>query len=165
MTPKVGNAEYQRQRRASDPSYAQRSREQSLAAKRRRKGVCERCGGVTRYNGHGSGTSRVCAGCNAQLNRDARRWTTETIVRAFRRFHAETGRVPRALDAQGTPESAMLRLSGRPSLEDAHHPRSRSRSSTRRHLSRSNDRSSQPALHPHCTLAWPHGTNGERTRA
>src|ERR1051325_9741266 len=44
-------AAYERHRRAPDPAYAQRSREQSLAAKRRRRGVCEVCGGATAYNG------------------------------------------------------------------------------------------------------------------
>lgn len=107
-------AEYQRARRLADPEYAERSRQQSLAAKRRRRGVCERCGGETKYNGRTTpGPSSVCAKCVAQQNHDERRWTRDTIARSFRRFHDETGRVPRAGDAMGPHESSVLRLSGR----------------------------------------------------
>lgn len=107
-------AEYQRRRRETDPAYAQRQRELSLAAKRRRRGVCETCGGVTRYNGHTvAGASRICANCNSQKNHDERHWTQATILRSFGRFLAETGRVPRAADAMGPMESVVLRYSGR----------------------------------------------------
>ena len=107
-------SDYQRRRRAADPEYAQRSREQSRAAKRRRRGVCEVCGGVTRYNGKTTnGPSRLCAKCLAEKNHSERRWTKETIMRAFGRFEDETGRVPRAADARGPCESLALRLSGR----------------------------------------------------
>lgn len=114
MTPKIGSAEYQRQLRANNPEYAERSRQQSLAAKRRRRGSCERCGAETKYNGHTvNGPSKVCAACIAKENHEQRRWTRETIMRAFRRFQAETGRTPRALDAQGPQEAVVTRLSGR----------------------------------------------------
>lgn len=106
--------EYKRRRRALDPEYAQRSREQSLAAKRRRRGVCELCGGETRYNGNRiNGPSSICAACNVKRNHEERRWTRETIVRAFRRFHAELGRQPTTADSMGTCESLVLGLSGR----------------------------------------------------
>lgn len=108
------SADYKRRRRATDPEYAQRSRELSLAAKRRRRGVCEKCGGATKYNGHTvNGASRICAKCSAQANHDERHWTQTTIIRAFGRFLQETGRVPRAADAMGPCESLVLSLSGR----------------------------------------------------
>lgn len=113
MSNRDYQAEYKRWRRANDPEYAQRSREQSLAAKRRRRGVCERCGGETKYNGHGIGVSKVCADCSRQEQHDERHWTRERIVRAFIRFRDETGRVPRVDDAHGPCESIVIRLSGR----------------------------------------------------
>ena len=108
------NAEYQRRRRAADPEYAERQRELSRAAKRRRIGVCERCGGETRYNGvTNNGPSTVCGACIAEQNHAERRWTKETIVRAFIRFRDETGRTPRCADVQGLSESQVLKFSGR----------------------------------------------------
>lgn len=53
-------------RRVVDPEFAQRDREWSAAAKQRRRGVCERCGGETRYAGKGStanGCARLCEAC------------------------------------------------------------------------------------------------------
>ena len=108
------SAEQRRLRYASDPEYAQRCREHSLAAKRKRRGVCEKCGGETMYNGKTTnGPSKICAKCLAQQIHEERHWTRETIVRSFLRFHAETGRAPRALDSQGLYESVCLRVSGR----------------------------------------------------
>lgn len=107
------HADYNRRRRASDLAYAERQRQLSLAAKRRRKGVCERCRGETRYNGKTvPGASRICSDCYREERYENRRWTRETIVRAFRRFQDETGRVPRAADAMGPHESIVARLSG-----------------------------------------------------
>lgn len=60
------HAEYMRELRARDPEYAERLRQQSRDAKRRRRGVCTRCGGETRYSGHG--VSQVCATCNGELS-------------------------------------------------------------------------------------------------
>ena len=37
------HADYERRRRREDPAYAERQRQLSLAAKRRRRGVCEVC--------------------------------------------------------------------------------------------------------------------------
>lgn len=109
-----GNAEYQRLRRLTDPAYAQRSREQSAAAKRRRRGVCEVCGGETRYNGVATnGPSRICATCQRARQHESRRWTKATIIRSFIRFRDATGRTPRSRDAQGPQESQVLRLSGK----------------------------------------------------
>jgi hypothetical protein len=45
----------------------ERDRVLSWEAKQRRRGTCERCGGVTRYNGHSvNGPSRICTSCNAR---------------------------------------------------------------------------------------------------
>lgn len=113
----MSSREYQiayKRRRRLDPEYAQRSREQSLDAKRRRKGICTVCGGETRYNGHTVvGTSEVCGKCHRARQHEGRKWTQERIMRAFKRFRAETGRVPRCSDVTGLCESQVLRLSGR----------------------------------------------------
>lgn len=50
-------------RRLVDPGFAERMRVLSLAAKGRRTGVCESCGAVTRYGGHGGTVSRLCRVC------------------------------------------------------------------------------------------------------
>lgn len=49
----------------ANEASAQRSRESSLAAKRRRRGACEDCGAETRYAGHESDVSRWCRSCAA----------------------------------------------------------------------------------------------------
>ena len=65
--------------------------------KRRLTGVCERCDGVTRYNGHGGNVvSRVCAACQQELNRASKVWTREAVVDAIQRFAAAHGRPPLA---------------------------------------------------------------------
>lgn len=51
-------------RRWLNPAVAEASRQRSAAAKRRRTGTCERCGGETRYNGHTAGVSRICDACH-----------------------------------------------------------------------------------------------------
>ncbi len=106
-------ADYQRRRRAEDPAYAERSREQSRLAKQRRRGKCKICGGETRYNGVSSkGASHICAGCSHEKQHEERKWTRERIIRAFQRFQAATGRTPRVSDKQGIHESQVLRFSG-----------------------------------------------------
>ncbi len=107
------HADYQRRRRAADPAYAERCREQSRLAKQRRRGKCNVCGGETRYNGVGvNGASDICASCSREKQHEERKWTPERIIRAFQRFQAETGRPPRASDKQGIYESQVLRFSG-----------------------------------------------------
>ncbi len=106
-------ADYQRRRRAEDPEYAERSRELSRQAKQRRRGICEVCGAETKYNGIGiNGASRICATCSHEKQHEERKWTRERIIRAFQRFHAETGRVPRTSDKIGLYESQVARFSG-----------------------------------------------------
>ncbi len=106
-------ADYQRRRRAADPEYAERQRELSRLAKQRRKGVCEVCGGETRYNGRTTkDTSDICAGCSREKQHEERKWTRERIIRAFQRFQAATGRTPRVADKLGIYESQVLRFSG-----------------------------------------------------
>ncbi len=106
-------ADYQRFRRAADPAYAERCREQSRRAKQRRRGVCNVCGGETRYNGQGiNGASDICSPCARQKQHQERKWTRERIIRAFQRFHTETGRVPRTSDKIGLYESQVARYSG-----------------------------------------------------
>ena len=114
MSSREWQAEYKRRRRAEDPAYAQRSREQSLAAKRRRRGVCAICGGETKYNGkRTNGPSTICGTCFRSRQHAERRWTPDTIIRSFQRFRDATGRTPRALDAHGPHESLVLRISGK----------------------------------------------------
>lgn len=55
-------------RRIINPERAERDRQLSRAAKRRRTGTCRECGGVTRYNGqHGKAVSDLCKNCNNAL--------------------------------------------------------------------------------------------------
>ncbi len=106
-------SDYQRRRRAEDPAYAERCREQSRLAKQRRRGKCEVCGGETRYNGVSTkGASDICASCFREKQHEERKWTRERIIRAFQRFQAATGRTPRVSDKQGIHESQVLRFSG-----------------------------------------------------
>ncbi len=105
-------ADYQRRRRAEDPEYAERCRQGSRAAKQRRRGTCEVCGGETRYNGRTTnGPSRICGDCLRLGQHEDRKWTRETIMRSFRRFKRETGRTPRASDVLGLYDSQVLRFS------------------------------------------------------
>ncbi len=106
-------ADYQRRRRAEDPAYAERCREQSRLAKQRRRGTCKVCGGETRYNGVAvNGASGICSPCARQKQHDERKWTRERIILAFQRFQAATGRTPRVADKLGIYESQVLRFSG-----------------------------------------------------
>lgn len=60
-------------RRIVDPEFAQRDRALSAAAKRRRRGVCERCGGETRYAGNGTtanGCARLCEACGKETAKE-----------------------------------------------------------------------------------------------
>lgn len=60
-------------RRILSPEYAERMRQLSREAKRRRTGTCEKCGTETRYNGHAHVTSRLCLPCAAAASGLARR--------------------------------------------------------------------------------------------
>lgn len=58
-------------RRLLDPEFAERQRRMSHDAKRRRVGVCERCGAETRYNGKTTrGPSSLCKFCGEATNAD-----------------------------------------------------------------------------------------------
>ncbi len=50
-------------RRLVVPGYTEHLRVLSLEAKRRRTGICVDCGAITRYAGHGQGTSKRCVRC------------------------------------------------------------------------------------------------------
>lgn len=51
-------------RRYVDDDYCARNLRDSLAAKKRRRGVCEKCGGETLYNGRTiNGPSKICKTC------------------------------------------------------------------------------------------------------
>lgn len=53
--------------RRLNPEYAERQRFNARQWKQRQRGRCERCGGVTRYNGHDRHVSRFCAECSGEM--------------------------------------------------------------------------------------------------
>ena len=55
------------------PDYAEAGRVEARERKRRMTGICEDCGGVTRYNGHGERVSRRCAACGLRLSGEAQK--------------------------------------------------------------------------------------------
>lgn len=58
-------------RRYVDEGFRARNLADSREAKKRRTGICEICGGETRYNGHaGRPVSEICAACNVSLIRE-----------------------------------------------------------------------------------------------
>lgn len=50
--------------RAENRESYQRELATARALKRTYVGICEKCGGATRYNGGATRTSRICAACN-----------------------------------------------------------------------------------------------------
>lgn len=97
----------------------QRYREQSNAAKQRRRGVCERCGGETRYNGHRdkanpNGVSRLCSSCNqddAAARARARRGTGSLNSQILSMLQAHPMRMSEIRDALGiTSEHTVVTL-------------------------------------------------------
>ena len=91
--------------RIVDPDYAERTRQQSNAAKRRRVGICKRCGGETRYNGHSvNGASRICASCHRELERTPeyqerlQKWPARRIIAAIQDWAAIYGEPPAVKD-------------------------------------------------------------------
>jgi len=81
-------------RRIVLPEYAERSRIDARANKRRRTGICRECGGKTRYNGRGKATSGLCAACNYRLAHELRCWTRETVIAAIQEWAREHGGLP-----------------------------------------------------------------------
>lgn len=73
-----------------DPEFAQRQRELSSAAKRKRKGSCA-CGASLAYDNSGG----VCTRCR---NAARRIWTRESIIDAIQRFASVHGRPPVATE-------------------------------------------------------------------
>ena len=86
-------------RRLVNPAQAERDRVLSRAAKKRRAGVCEDCGGPTRYGGrNGQPVSSVCARCNRARGLASRIWTREAVISALQSWAAEHGRTPTSKD-------------------------------------------------------------------
>ena len=93
-------------RRWVDPASAEKALAASRRSKAARRGVCEDCGGETRYGGHRlkGGVSRICAAC--QLKRlnspeaiaERTVWPIESIIEAIQRWGAEHGEPPRIRD-------------------------------------------------------------------
>lgn len=78
------------------PEKRERDRQQTNAAKHRRRGTCERCGGETKYSGKGGeGVSRVCIKCAPD---EYRKWDEAAIISAMRRWEATHGRQPVSRD-------------------------------------------------------------------
>lgn len=102
-------------------SYAQALVEDPDGAKaaRRKAGYqrpCTNCGILlTGSNGRAAGTG-LCGPCHAEASR---RWTPDTIVAEFRRFHAETGRPPSTTDAMFESPSVASRMSRKRQEEHA----------------------------------------------
>lgn len=84
--------------RVINPDLAERTRQQSLEAKRRRHGVCVDCGGKTKYNGHNGAVSARCAACQTAKQMASRVWTAEAVIEAIQRFARLNGRPPTAVD-------------------------------------------------------------------
>lgn len=83
--------------RWTDEAYAERQRIEARDRKRAARGVCQDCGGETRYSGRdGRRVSDRCAACQRLLAHAERKWTAETVVAAIRRFAAANGRPPAA---------------------------------------------------------------------
>ena len=84
-----------------DPDYNERQLHLSREAKRRRQGICESCGGPTRYSGGRNGRpiiSRRCAACSLERALASRIWTREAVIEAITRWVIEHGRPPSATD-------------------------------------------------------------------
>lgn len=87
----------------ADPVYAEQSRRASREAKRRRTGVCARCGGETRYAGKSSAVADVCASCAPDAYRI---WDETAVIASIRRWAAKHGAPPTAGDwLVPTPEN------------------------------------------------------------
>ena len=80
-------------RRWVNPEYDEAQRKASLARKKKMTGICEVCGGKTKYNGHGgnNSVSRICATCSRA---NQRYWTREKIIEAIQRWTREHDGVP-----------------------------------------------------------------------
>jgi len=77
----------------------ERDRLSSREAKRRRTGICEVCGEMTRYNGHGRrprDVSRICYICSARRNAAAQRGTGSHGAAVLK--HLRRVRVARAVE-------------------------------------------------------------------
>jgi len=115
-----------------NPEYAERSRAVAREWKRSQKGVCEKCGGVTRYSGHGRSVSTRCVPCTQE---DSKYWTRARIIAAMQEWAREHGHRPSAVDwrasGDGHPASSTVVMSGEfaswaDAVEAAGFPRPRS---------------------------------------
>lgn len=93
------------ERRARDLSATAEKLEMERQASRAYKqnltdnSKCIDCGGKTSYAGvQGRRISIRCRKCAAIYGRSTRKWTTEAVVDAIRRFHAANGRPPTATE-------------------------------------------------------------------
>ncbi len=95
-------------RRWVDPDFRKRDLAVSLAAKKRRTGTCVDCGAVTRYGGHGRGTSERCPPCGAiYAGQQKTIWTAERVIEAIQLWAAEHGGEPPA-QPDWSPTNARL---------------------------------------------------------
>jgi hypothetical protein len=76
-------------RRWVDPAYDEEMRRSADERKRGYGGICEDCGGPTKYNGHNKMlVSKICAKCNLKPGR-RRYWTRERVIEAIQRWARE----------------------------------------------------------------------------
>jgi len=90
-------------RRWLDPDFNERILRLSREAKRRRRGICEDCGGETRYAGgpgpgrkHRPIISKLCAACSLRRDLDSKVWTREAVIESIQRWAKEHGRPPKS---------------------------------------------------------------------
>ena len=80
-------------RRLLTDGDAEKMRVQAREAKRRRVGVCEDCGGPTRYSGKSS-MPRICSDCSHARERAAKVWTREAVITAIQKWAEQHGAPP-----------------------------------------------------------------------
>lgn len=104
-----------------NPDARERDRILSNEAKRRRTGVCQVCGGPTRYHGHGKTVGDLCHDCQVKTrlnSEDAlakrRKGTDEELLDAIRNWHELHGEIPLLRDwtpkIEGWPSSRLIQL-------------------------------------------------------
>src|SRR3990172_857896 len=82
-------------RRWVNPEAAEKDRQYSREAKRRRTGICKDCGGQTPYHGkRGKTVSDLCRACSLERDLASKVWTREAIIEAIHRWAREHGRPP-----------------------------------------------------------------------
>lgn len=95
----------------ANAAAAERSRAASRAAKQRRRGTCEDCGAVTRYNGRTvNGPSRWCPSCGSRHSHDGQVGPMQARLYALLRERGEARymEIARALGISKNYVGAML---------------------------------------------------------